>query len=155
MLLGVPDAKLAVRGIIKAFSRIVRDSDVIAKASDQEFYLLLPETDFFGAMMFTRRALAAVREESDVQEVESQLPLALVFGASTFPKDGEDFDELVHRCRKRMDERRASLQRKLLLDGLSFWEEVELLLGSPQSPKLPADEHAEPSRRGKVADLLL
>nr|BDT36208.1 response regulator [Myxococcus sp. MH1] len=151
---GAADAKKAVRGIIKALSKIIRDSDVIAKASDQEFYLLLPETDFFGAMMFVRRAVAAVREEPEVQDVEQRLPLALVGGASTFPKDGEDFDELVHRCRRRMDERRASLQRRLMLDGLPFWDEVDLLLGTPNSPKLPVDERAEPSRRGKVADVL-
>ncbi|MFE8600551.1 GGDEF domain-containing response regulator [Archangium violaceum] len=154
MRLGVPDAKLAVRGIIKAFGRIVRDSDVIAKASEQEFYLLLPETDFFGAMMFVRRALDAVRAEPEAQEVEARLPLALVGGASTFPKDGEDFDELVHRCRRRMDERRCSLQRKLMLDTLPFWDEVDLLLGNASSPKLPVEESAEPSRRGKVSDVL-
>ncbi|MBU8899732.1 response regulator [Corallococcus sp. M34] len=152
--LGAAEAKKAVRGIIRALSRIIRDSDVIAKASDQEFYLLLPETDFFGAMMFVRRAVAAVREEPEAQEVEQRLPLALVGGASTFPKDGEDFDELVHRCRRRMDERRASLQRRLMLDGLPFWDEVDLLLGNPTSPRLPSDERAEPSRRGKVADVL-
>ncbi|AGC46822.1 response regulator/GGDEF/GAF domain-containing protein [Myxococcus stipitatus DSM 14675] len=151
---GAADAKKAVRGIIRALSKIIRDSDVIAKASDQEFYLLLPETDFFGAMMFVRRAVAAVREEPEVQDVETRLPLALVGGASTFPKDGEDFDELVHRCRRRMDERRASLQRRLMLDGLPFWDEVDLLLGTPNSPKLPLDDRAEPSRRGKVADVL-
>jgi len=151
---GAADAKKAVRGIIRALSKIIRDSDVIAKASDQEFYLLLPETDFFGALMFVRRAVAAVREEPEVQEVEQRLPLALVGGASTFPKDGEDFDELVHRCRRRMDERRASLQRRLMLDGLPFWDEVNLLLGTPDSPKLPMDEKSEPSRRGKVADVL-
>lgn len=151
---GAADAKKAVRGIIRALSKIIRDSDVIAKASDQEFYLLLPETDFFGAMMFVRRAVAAVREEPEVQDVETRLPLALVGGASTFPKDGEDFDELVHRCRRRMDERRASLQRRLMLDGLPFWDEVDLLLGTPNSPKLPVDDRAEPSRRGKVADVL-
>jgi two-component system cell cycle response regulator len=72
--LGAEDAKKAVRGIIRALSRIIRDSDVIAKASDQEFYLLLPETDFFGALMFVRRAVAAVRDEADVQEVEARAP---------------------------------------------------------------------------------
>lgn len=152
--LGAGDARRAARGIIKALSKIIRDSDVIAKASDQEFYLLLPETDFFGALMFGRRALAAAREEPEIQEVESQLPLALVGGASTFPKDGDDFDELVHRCRRRMDERRVSLQRRLVLDTLDFWDEVDLLLGSASSPKLPTDSRAEPSRRGRVADLL-
>ena len=152
--LGAAEAKRAVRGIIRALGKIIRDSDVIAKASEQEFYVLLPETDFFGALMFVRRAMAAVAEEPEVQEVEARLPLALTGGASTFPKDGEDFDELMHRCRRRMDERRASLQRRLLLDGLPFWDEVELLLGNAQSAKLPVDERAEPSRRGKVSDVL-
>ncbi|HLL81174.1 MAG TPA: diguanylate cyclase [Longimicrobium sp.] len=154
MRLSAAEARSAPRAVIKALSKIVRDSDVIAKASEGEFYLMLPETDYFGAMIFLRRALGAIRDEPEVQELESKLPLAVVAGAATFPKDGEDFDELVHRCRRRMDERRASLQRKLMLDGMGFWDEVELLLGSPNSPKLPVDERAEPSRRGKVSDAL-
>jgi diguanylate cyclase (GGDEF)-like protein len=152
--LGADEARKAARGIIRALSQIVRDSDVIARASDQEFYLLLPETDFFGASMFVRRALAAVREEPEVKAIEERLPVALIGGAATFPKDGDDFDELVHRCRRRMDERRVSLQRRLLLDGLPFWDEVELLLGGPESPRMPTDDRAEPSRRGKVSDAL-
>ncbi|MHB8878644.1 MAG: GGDEF domain-containing protein [Myxococcaceae bacterium] len=152
--LGAPEARRGARAIIRALSTIIRDSDVIAKATEQEFYLLLPETDFFGALMFVRRAMATVRSEPEVQELESRIPLGLVGGAATFPKDGEDFDELVHRCRRRTDERRASLQRKLALDPLPFWDEVELLLGGAQSPKLPADDRAEPSRRGKVANVL-
>lgn len=154
MRLPAADARVGPRAVTKALTRIVRDSDVIAKASEGEFYLMLPETDYFGAMIFMRRALAAIRDEREVQELETKLPMAVVAGAATFPKDGEDFDELIHRCRRRMDERRASLQRKLMLDGLAFWEEVELLLGNPESPKLPVDERAEPSRRGKVSDVL-
>ena len=150
--LGAKEAARATRGIIRAFSKILRDSDIVAKASDQEFYLLLPETDFFGAMIFARRAAAALREDADVMDVEARLPLAVTGGAASFPKDGEDFDELVHRCRRRMDEGRSSLHRKLMLEPLDFWEQVEVLLGNAQSPKLPTDERAEPSRRGKVSE---
>ncbi len=152
--LSAQDARRGARGAIRALSTMIRDADVIAKASDHEFYLLLPETDFFGALMFGRRAAAAVAAEAEVKELEARLPLGLVGGAATFPRDGEDFDELVHRCRRRMDERRASLQRKLVLDPLPFWDEVELLLGGAQSPRLPAEAQAEPSRRGRVADSL-
>ena len=152
--LGAAEARRAIRGIIRALSGIARDADVLAAASEQELYLLLPETDLFGALMFERRAIAAARDDADVKEIERQLPTGLVGGAATFPKDGDDFDELVHRCRRGMDEARRSLQRTLSLDGLSFWEEVELLLGSAQSPSLPADERAEPSRRGAVAEAL-
>jgi two-component system, cell cycle response regulator len=149
---GPDEARAATRAIIRVFTSILRDSDVLARVSDQEFYLLLPETDAFGAMVFIRRALQAAREAPEVQAIEARLPLSLMAGASTFPRDGDDFDELVQRCRRHMDERRASLQRRLMLDGLDFWETVELLLGSAQSPRLPADGEAEPSRRGRVSD---
>lgn len=152
--LGAAEARKVSRGITRALSRIVRDSDVLAKATEHELYILLPETDFFGASMFIRRAFHAAREDPDVKEVDGRIPVSLVAGAGTFPKDGEDFDEVVHRCRRRLEERRASLQRKLHLDGLSFWEQIELLLGKPDSPKLPVDERAEPSRRGKVSEAL-
>ncbi|MGQ0508841.1 MAG: GGDEF domain-containing protein [Myxococcaceae bacterium] len=152
--LGPEEARKATRGIIRALSRLVRDSDVIAKASETELYALLPETDFFGAILFSRRAAQAVKAEPEVQEVEAKLPLSLLTGAATYPRDGEGFDELIHGCRRRMEERRSSLQRKLLLDELPFWEEVQLLLGTPNSPRLPVDDQAEPSRRGQVNDTL-
>ncbi|MCI0571654.1 MAG: diguanylate cyclase [Myxococcaceae bacterium] len=152
--LGAAEARRAHRGIMRAISRIIRDPDVLAKASEQEFYLLLPETDFFGAMMFLRRAAAAAREEPDVAQVEARLPLGLVAAAATFPRDGEDYDELIHRCRRRMDERRASLQHTLGLHALPFWDGVELLLGNAASPRLPEDPRSEPSRRGNVSDTL-
>ncbi len=152
--LGHDESRKATRGLIRALSHIIRDSDILAKATEQEFYLLLAETDYFGALMFMRRALAAVKDDPDTKDIEAKLPLGLVGGAATFPKDGEDLDELVLRARRRLDERRASLQRRLHLDGVSFWEEVEILLGGAQSPKLPTDEKAEPSRRGKVAQTL-
>ncbi len=149
---GPEEARAATRAVIRVLSTVLRDSDFLARVSDQEFYLLLPETDAFGAVVFIRRALQAVREAPDVQAIEAGLPLSLTCGASTFPRDGEDFDELMQRCRRQMDERRASLHRRLMLEGLDFWETVELLLGSAQSPRLPADGEGEPSRRGRVAD---
>src|SRR5690606_41884952 len=76
--------------------------------------------------MFLRRAYASVREELDVMQVETQVPLGLTSGAATFPKDGEDFDELVHCSRSRMDERRGSLQNLMATSLLPLWEQVAL-----------------------------
>jgi two-component system cell cycle response regulator len=154
MRLGPDEARRAARGVIRALTQLVRDSDVVAKASEQEFYLMLPETDAFGALMFLRRALNAAREDEDVRDIESRLTVGLVGASATYPRDGEDFDELIHRCRRRMSERRDSLSHALALESLSFWEQVELLLGGPQSPKLPTAPNAEPSGRGKVAESL-
>jgi two-component system, cell cycle response regulator len=152
--LGSNDARRATRAIVRAISEAARECDVLAAASDRELYVLLPETNFFGTLMFERRALAAARENPDARDVSERQPLGLVAGAASFPRDGEDFDELVHRCRQRMEDRRASLQRKLVLEGLTFWDQVELLLGSADSPPLPMEERGEPYRRGNVSDSL-
>jgi two-component system, cell cycle response regulator len=120
--------------------------------AEQEFLLLLPETDAFGAQVFLRRALAAAREAPELRAVEGAAPLLLTGGAASFPRDGEDLDFLTAACRARLEQRRASLHRRLVLDPVGFWEAVELLLGSPDGPRLPEEEGADPSRRGRVPE---
>lgn len=151
--LGASAARAAQKATLRVISTIIRDSDVVARATDQEFHILLPETDYFGGLMFLRRAMATVREDPDCKALEAKLPFGLTGGAATFPRDGDDFDELLVRCRRRMDERRKSLHVSLRLDGLPFWDEVDLLLGNSRSPRLP-EAPGEPSRRGRVADVL-
>jgi len=151
---GVEQARAVVRGTTRALGRVLRESDVLAKVAEQEFLLLLPETDAFGAQVFLRRALASAREAPELRGVEGAAPLQLTGGAASFPRDGEDLDFLTDACRARLEQRRASLYRRLVLDPVGFWEAVELLLGSPEGPKLPAEEGADPSRRGRVPEEL-
>jgi GGDEF domain-containing protein len=149
---GAEQARAAVRATTRALGRVLRESDVLAKVAEQEFLLLLPETDAFGAQVFLRRALAAAREAPELRAVDGAAPLQLTGGAASFPRDGEDLDFLTEACRARLEQRRASLHRRLVLDPMGFWEAVELLLGSPDGPKLPAEEGADPSRRGRVPE---
>jgi two-component system cell cycle response regulator len=120
-----------VRDVVAAVSRAARDADILAKVSESEYYVLLPETDYFGALMFLRRATEEVRKEESVRKLEERSPVLLSMGAATFPKDGEDFDELLHWARARVQEQRGSLLRRLHLDDLeaaAFWELADLLL---------------------------
>ena len=149
---GTEPARAVVRATTRALGRVLRESDVLAKVAEQEFLLLLPETDAFGAQVFLRRALAAAREAPELRAVDGAALLQLTGGAASFPRDGEDLDDLTEACRARLEQRRASLYRRLVLDPVGFWEAVELLLGSPDGPRLPAEEGADPSRRGRVPE---
>jgi hypothetical protein len=81
--------------------------------------------------------------------VERLCPVLLSMGASTFPKDGEDFDELLHWARARVQDQRSSILRRLHLGDLepaAFWELADLLLSdsahvpeSSPSARLDAD----------------
>lgn len=141
---GAERALLIGRAVIASLNGIVRDSDVVAKASDRELYVLLPETDYLGALLFGRRARAIIRSEQYLEGTGVRLTL----GAATFPRDGGDFDELLAVGKRRSEQARASLARKLDLGPLDFWQTVELLLGGRESPKLPVDDRAGPTRRG-------
>ncbi|HEX9049788.1 MAG TPA: response regulator [Anaeromyxobacter sp.] len=135
----------ATRDLVAAISRVARDADILAKVSDGEYYLLLPETDYFGALVFLRRAAEEVRREASIAELERTCPVLLSMGASTFPKDGEDFDELLHWARERVQEQRGSLLRRLHLadvDPAAFWELADLLLSD--SARIP---ESSPSAR--------
>jgi two-component system, cell cycle response regulator len=136
--------------VLRVLSHILRDADVVARASDHEFHVLLPETDYFGGLMFLRRAMAAFSDDPDAQALDQRVALELTGGVATFPRDGDDFDDLLIRCRRRHQERHASIHHVLKLEPLTFWEEVELLLGHSRSAKLP-ETKGEPSRRGKVS----
>lgn len=135
----------ALRDLVGAVSRVERDADILAKVSDSEYYVLLPETDHFGAIMFLRRAAEEVRREDSVRELERRCPVLLSMGAAAFPKDGEDFDELLHWARARVQEQRGSLLRRLHLGDVApgaFWELADLLLS--ESAKIP---ESSPSAR--------
>jgi diguanylate cyclase (GGDEF)-like protein len=121
----------AMRDVVSAVGRVVRDADILAKVSESEYYVLLPETDYFGALMFLRRAAEEIRREESIRELERRVPVLLSMGASSFPKDGEDFDELLHWARARVQEQRGSLLRRLHLSDVpasAFWELADLLL---------------------------
>ncbi len=145
---GADKAAELARAVIGSLGNVVRDSDVVAKAAESEFYVLLPETDYLGALLFARRARAAITADKLLEGAGADGVVTCSLGAATFPRDGGDFDELLHVCRRRTEESRASLSRKLDLARLDFWQSVELLLGDRDSPKLPAEEKAGPSRRG-------
>ncbi|HYD42181.1 MAG TPA: response regulator [Anaeromyxobacter sp.] len=126
-----------VRDVVAAVTRVSRDADILAKVSESEYYVLLPETDYFGALMFQRRAFEEIRRAPSVRELEERAPVLISMGAATFPKDGEDFDELLHGAKARIEEQRGSLLRRLHLDDLepsAFWELTDVLLSGVPLP---------------------
>lgn len=139
----------AARDLVAAVARVARDADILAKVSESEYYVLLPETDYFGALMFVRRAVEEIRREESIRLLEERCPVLVSMGAATFPKDGEDFDELLHWAKARVDDQRGSMLRRLHLSDLeptAFWELAELLLSdqarvpeSSPSARLDAD----------------
>ncbi len=141
------------RALIQAVQTVIRDSDILAKVTDDTFYLLLPETDFFGAIMFARRALVAFRTAPVIERLT--VPPSVVVGCSAFPTDGDDFDELIHQCRRRQDEVRASPFRKLHLEGSAFWDLFEDLHQAPEATAATGSAGRRGALDGTTREVLL
>src|SRR5512142_2836424 len=138
-----------VRDVVAAVTRVSRDADILAKVSDSEYYVLLPETDYFGALMFQRRATEEIRRAPSVRELEERAPVLISMGAATFAKYVEDFDELLHWSKDRISEQRGSLLRRLHLDDLepaAFWELCDVLLSDAPLPDSSPSARVEPDR---------
>ncbi len=130
----------ALRGFVARLAGLARDADILSKVAEAEFYAVLPETDRFGGMVFERRVLDLARQ-LEATATDDGPALRVTVGGATFPGDGHDFDELLDRCRARIDESRGTLCRRLQLDELDFWQTLDALRG----PSATAGRGANPS----------
>ena len=137
-----------VKDMLKAFveclRNALRDADTLAKVSDDELWLLLPETDHLGGRLLVQKVFRALAKDKRVQEFDRANPLLLTIGTASYPRDGEDFDMLLARCRERLEDFRQSLWRKQHLGDLGFWDLVSLLVA--EEPAYAKLETAIPPR---------
>ncbi|OGQ85314.1 MAG: hypothetical protein A2289_10935 [Deltaproteobacteria bacterium RIFOXYA12_FULL_58_15] len=122
-----------LRRVFLAISSVLRDVDVLARVTDDEMYLLLPETDFLGGLTFARAARDAINRNAFLADIDRQHPIAVSFGPAAFPRDGDDVDQLFAACTRRLEEARRSVFRRLHLEDVDFWGAVDLLIGEGSS----------------------
>lgn len=125
----------------------VRDTDVLARVDEDEFYLLLPETGGTGAHTCRRRVL----RQSDTADRRANNPGApdITMGLATYPHDGTDLSRLLRSAKHRADAMTTSIVRELGLDGMPLPEILDALQwgsvdaksdasGTPTTIELPA-----------------
>lgn len=123
--------KEALRRVVVAIAGPLSDIDVLARVTDSEMYLLLPETDFLHGLNFVRSARDTILRSPFLADIDRQHPIQVSFGPAAFPRDGDDVDQLFAACKRRLNEARRSLFRRLHLEDVDFWEAVDLLIGDP------------------------
>ena len=74
----------------------VRESDIVARYSGEEFVLLLPETGKQGAQTKARR----LRESIAEAQFPGARPITMSFGVAAYPEDAATCEELIH-CAER------------------------------------------------------
>ncbi len=110
----------------------IRDSDVLARVDEREFYILLPETGGVGAYTCRRRLLFKLGASAARRGEGVRLPVTL--GTATYPHDGPDLSALLRRAKRRAEAGSKALTRGVKIDPLHpdesldalFWAVAEL-----------------------------
>lgn len=116
------------RAVVDATLGALRDSDVLARVEDDEFFILLPETGLLGALACRRRIFSCLTSASALQGMSAAHIDANV-GIAVFPTDGGDLGRLLRAARRRADASKVGVERRLSLSSTPFWDAVEELLG--------------------------
>lgn len=97
-----------------------RETAIVARVDEQEFQLLLPETDGLGAHACRRRVLSRLGR--------TETGMAVTVGAATFPHDGRDLSQLLRVARRRAERSRSSPANLRVVREAPLPELLEALL---------------------------
>ena len=98
----------------------VRDTDIVARIDETEFYLLLPETGGIGAHSCRRRIMQHLGGSEERQSV--------LMGLAAFPHDGRDLSQLLRVAKHRADASGRSLTHRQELWQLPMSELLDSIL---------------------------
>jgi diguanylate cyclase (GGDEF)-like protein len=126
------------RQLLKEFAakilEIARETDVVAMIEEGVFGVIVPETDYYGALMLIKRLRGALRGMVFSVDLTRELRPRASMGAASYPRDGEQLVTILRRARERLAQDRASVVRALGLGERSFWSAFAFLLGLEEGP---------------------
>jgi GGDEF domain-containing protein len=108
---------------------VVRDTDVLARVDEGEFYLLMPETGGMGAHTCRRRVMRQLAGPGGLRRGDGRI-IDITMGVATFPHDGGDLSQLLRVAKHRAEVSRRSVVRRLGLDRLPLGELFDSLFWS-------------------------
>ncbi len=119
----------ALQRVLNATNGVLRDADILAISKNDEYYALLPETDYFGSLMTIRRIKNVLKDKAFVSDLKKRHEMEIVLLSASFPKDGGDLRTLLEVVRRRTEETGKSLYTRDRLGELDFWDIFERLVG--------------------------
>ncbi|MFO7881155.1 MAG: diguanylate cyclase [Kosmotogaceae bacterium] len=91
---------IVLKKLAQRFTDFLRESDVVARLGGDEFLFLLPDTDHSKAKKVVDRLLKLIAEPFVIEEDTFKINGSI--GISSYPKDGQNFSELISCADKRM-----------------------------------------------------
>ena len=122
----------ALSGMVDAVHRALRESDLIARVEPNRFCVVLPETDYYGSVLASRRLRKAVREKRSFPYLGTEYFLDPYFVSATFPRDGKDLPDLWRLAEEKYRRQKRSPFQRLHLQEKVLWSAFDILVGKPE-----------------------
>ena len=118
--------------MVDAVRKALRDSDLIARVDSNRFCVVLPETDYFGSILASRRLRKAVRECRSIQHMGTEHHLEPYFVSTTFPRDGKNLMDLWKDAEGKYHGQKQSPFHRMHLPEKVLWTAFDILVGKPE-----------------------
>lgn len=122
-------ARQMLREFAARVLEVARETDVVSMLEEGLLAVVVPETDYYGSLMFMKRLRAALRALVFSVDLTRELRPRVSMGSASYPRDGERLVTILRRARERLEADRASVVRRLELDEQPFWGAFDRLLG--------------------------
>ena len=119
----------------------VRDTDVLARVDEGEFYLLLPETGGIGAHSCRRRVMRQLGLFGRTAPPHQGAWVSI--GVATFPHDGTDLSQLLRVAKHRASVSSRSPVQRILPRDVPLGEMLDVLTWHLADTERPEDSPAE------------
>lgn len=134
------DARTEMRRVVTdAILASVKDSDVVARVEDDEYYVLLPETSLLGALAARRRIASGMAGLVDLARFGVPAKLVARAGIASFPSDGTDLGRILRASRRRADRDEHVRERIEDLSTQGFWACVKAFADSGETSPRDAE----------------
>lgn len=110
------------REILSIIGKTFRDSDTICNVGNNEYLLILPETDYLGSLIAIRRFDINVKDHISKFAPDLSHSISITGRAVTFPKHGEEISLLERELDRRFRDLKQSLYFTLNLNQSTFWQ---------------------------------
>ena len=122
-----------IKELIEVIMKTTRECDIIGMMNRKEFALILPETDYVGALIIARRIRNALLSFHENEKFK------FLLASASYPHDGKNFDELLERASLNIEDYKKSLIYTLKLENKNFWECVYSLFEERRD--IPSEYH--------------
>jgi len=127
--------------IVEQVLGAVRDTDVLARVDEGEFYLLLPETGGIGAHSCRRRIMRQLGVLGRTAPPQQDSYVSV--GVATFPHDGTDLSQLLRVAKHRASVSSRSPVQRILPRDVPLGEMLDVLTWHLADSERPEDLPAE------------